>query len=79
MYVSKIEPYAQYSDLNIYVGGLISNSEENITIDVWTELTIEFLIKKDMTLKKHVSFVEQAIFWEESRYYVLLIDHFKLL
>ena len=57
----------------------MSNSEENITIDVWTELTIEFLIKKDMTLKKHVSFVEQAIFWEESRYYVLLIDHFKLL
>ena len=61
----------------------MSNSEENITIDVWRELTIGFLIKKGYDIKKiHVSFVEQAIFCEESKYYyvsVLLIDHFKLL
>ena len=54
MYVSKIEPtqYILYSDLNSYIGGWMSDSEENIIIDVWTELTIGFLIKKDMTLKK---------------------------
>ena len=56
MYVSKIEPtqYILYSDLNSYIGGWMSDSEENIIIDVWTELTIAFLIKKDMTLKKPI-------------------------